>query len=246
MKLRDATVEDVPKIWALIELSFEGPQSDYVATSQRGFENYLYDVVKTPSLVNNVMLVADICEDFAGFVDLNLNVSGGAFLTRIGVAEKFRGQGIAERILRKVNKHYSVSGQWELDVMENNKPAIHLYRKLGLKIVTTKKWSGRLLSGDLSPKAARESLTAALDHRYRRYGFTKVSVGETEVGIVGRTVRCSSVTQLLDDRELNEIQSKFPGLDRAFVIANENDQNMDKHSEIFEIVRSHRMVGRIL
>src|SRR5699024_12549499 len=78
---------------------------------------------------------------------------------------------------------------------------------------------------------------------YALYGFTNTLLQNRSISIAGTAVRCYDTSSFLDDVFLNQVQEKYPKIDRAFIILDVANKELYSCAEAFEIVRSHRMVG---
>lgn len=237
-RIEIAKLEHVPEIWAIVRESFKGDQAPYVATSQVGFRLYLEDLIAESESRRNQILVAIIDGRVAAFVDITLNVNAPHFLTRVAVSSAFRGKGIAKKFMRQIGELWGEGNEWELDVLNTNLSAIKLYESMDFTTVSIRKWIGRSLT-PLPPLG----ITVVPDDKYLRYGFTKVEVDGNTLSIAGNAVRCHKVEQFQDMTLLSKVQERFPSLKEAFIIVDESNTKLDHFSDMFLIVRSHRMRG---
>lgn len=241
LQIELATQQHIDGIWRILESSFGGPQSQYVAVGQPGYKQYLHDLLSKKKTGTKMLIVGEIDGQIAGFADVTIDHKGSNFLTRIAVKPDYRGYGVARRMMHKIQQAYGVENRWELDVFHANTGARRLYESLGFQIISTALWLGRLLPAQ--PTAAGDDLLAQLDPSYVRYGFTNTHIQGYEVSVAGTAVRCRTTDIFLNDELLAEVQRQFPKIDRAFIVLNDSDDRLASLTNVFEIDQSHRMVG---
>lgn len=120
IKIREMMPEDVPAVAALERECFSEPWSENAYLSTLANENAVYLVAETESGE-----VAGIC----GLLD----ILGEGDISNVAVAEPFRRQKIAERMLAELLKRGKDRGitAFTLEVRASNEAAIRLYEKFG-------------------------------------------------------------------------------------------------------------------
>lgn len=120
IKIREMMPEDVPAAAALERGCFSEPWSENAYSSTLANENAVYLVAETESGE-----VAGIC----GLLD----ILGEGDISNVAVAEPFRRQKIAERMLTELLKRGKERGitAFTLEVRASNEAAIRLYEKFG-------------------------------------------------------------------------------------------------------------------
>jgi ribosomal-protein-alanine acetyltransferase len=128
VKIETATITLLDKFYEIEEQCF-----DQEAFTKRQISYLLTDY-------NTIALMAKTDSDIAGFiiaqVEVEENTEFGHIIT-INVAPKLRRQGIATKLLHKIENLLKQKGitQCRLEVREDNKHAIKLYQKLGYQTV---------------------------------------------------------------------------------------------------------------
>ena len=128
IKIEPATLTLLDKFYEIEEQCF-----DQEAFTKRQISYLLTDY-------NTIALMAKTDSDIAGFiiaqVEVEENTEFGHIIT-INVAPKLRRQGIATKLLHKIENLLKQKGitQCRLEVREDNKHAIKLYQKLGYQTV---------------------------------------------------------------------------------------------------------------
>ena len=128
VKIENATITLLDKYYEIEEQCF-----DQEAFTKSQISYLLTDY-------NTIALMAKTDSDIAGFiiaqVEVEENTEFGHIIT-INVAPKLRRQGIATKLLHKIENLLKQKGitQCRLEVREDNKHAIKLYQKLGYQTV---------------------------------------------------------------------------------------------------------------
>ncbi|MDI3331569.1 MAG: GNAT family N-acetyltransferase [Micrococcus sp.] len=238
-----ARAEDVDEIWAIIRTSFRGSHSPYIATGQSGYRSYLEEMLHDENESNRRIVVAKESGRVAAFADVTLNTASPNFLSRIAVAPLYRGRGLATRLMKEIQREIGTTSQWELDVLHSNSSAHRMYRALGFRTTSTKKWIGRLIPANDALDPETNSVHSAADQAYQRYGFTRVEIQDRLASIAGTAVRCHDPGDFLDNGFLAKVRDGFPRVDRAFIISDARDSRVPILPDMFEIARSDRMIG---
>lgn len=118
---------DIPSVVKLEQTCFEEPWSS------QSLESY----------VNNkdaVFLVSESNGEIAGYAGMYYVYPEG-YITNVAVFEKFRNQGIATQILKKIFEISEKEGvdRCSLEVRVSNQTAIHVYEKMGFQGVGERK-----------------------------------------------------------------------------------------------------------
>src|SRR5699024_10242051 len=125
--IQEAQPEHADEIWKIIQTSFVGAHSRYVATGQAGYRIYLEERLRAKRSNTKILVIARIDKHVAAFADVTLNHEGANFLTRIAVAQEFRGKGVVRQMMRRIDEVYKSDCHWELDVLSTNTGAIKMY-----------------------------------------------------------------------------------------------------------------------
>jgi predicted N-acetyltransferase YhbS len=233
---------DVDKIWSIICSSFRGPHSQYIATGQPGYRFYLEEMLRDKNENHRRIIVAKENDQVAAFADVTVNSSTPNFLNRIAVGVPFRGRGLATRLMREIQRDIDAHPEWELDVLHSNAGAHQMYRRLGFRTTSTKKWTGRLIANNLTRPKTTSNRSVA-DQAYERYGFTQVDFQGRFASVAGTAARCHIPEDFSDNNFLAQVQDRFPRVDRAFIISDARETRLSNLPETFEIARSDRMIG---
>ena len=128
VKIETATITLLNKLYEIEEQCF-----DQEAFSKRQISYLLTDY-------NSIALMAKTDNDIVGFiiaqVEVEENTEFGHIVT-INVAPNHRHKGTATKLLNEIENLLNQKGitQCRLEVREDNKPAIKLYKKLGYQTV---------------------------------------------------------------------------------------------------------------
>lgn len=120
-------LNDIPQVAELERQIFSMPWSEQSFAASLRSEDFLYLTVKIDGIL------AGYCGFFQSFDE--------ADVMNVAVREKFRGQGIAYRMLRELMELGRARGilRYTLEVRAGNEAALHLYEKLGFKSVGIRK-----------------------------------------------------------------------------------------------------------
>lgn len=136
LSIEDATAKDLGVLYRIETQCFKAE-----AFTKRQIEDFLTDY-------NSINLVARENGEITGFIICSLAVQRRSFsghIVTIDVIPDHRREGIAQRLLLKIEELLRKKGSNEIDleVRENNSPAIQLYEKLGYhKIGVLKNYYG--------------------------------------------------------------------------------------------------------
>lgn len=83
------------------------------------------------------LIIESYQEDICGLIVLYCNdfINKKAYISLVGVAAKYRNKGIAKTMMEKAIQVAASSGMKIIGIHSNNSIAIHLYKKLGFKII---------------------------------------------------------------------------------------------------------------
>lgn len=105
-------------------------------------DSWSYDLVRQDLLENKYTeyFVGAIDDEIVGFITI-MNVVGEIHINNIAVDEKFRNQGIGEKLLTYGMNYYPLKKimGFTLEVRVDNLPAIALYEKMGFVTVGIRK-----------------------------------------------------------------------------------------------------------
>lgn len=120
VKIRKMTAEDVPAAAALERICFSEPWSENVYLQTLANENALY------------LLAENEDGELAGICGL-LDILGEGDISNVAVAEPFRRQKVAERMMAELLRQGRERGitAFTLEVRASNEAAIRLYEKFG-------------------------------------------------------------------------------------------------------------------
>lgn len=253
MNIRDAVLQDLPAVQALIQASFADELRPYMTATQAGAASFLSVFVGHPHLYpERTYLVAE-AEDVGllGYAEYRLLEGQTGFLSYICVSPSARGQGVATRLMhRYLDLHPGVQ-RMQLDVFAQNAPALRLYCKLGFQADAETVWlrSPILPASPLAVPAdlRLENLPAALA-MHERYGFCELQGtfrgAPFKVGRIGAHVlRCFHAQNFSDTDFQCAMQSVLPELQEALLITSAASQPVQAVGQ--EINRSIRMTWHV-
>ncbi len=121
VKIRKMQPEDAEKVALLEAASFSMPWS-------------VKDFVHVAEDPDSLYLVAEVQDEIIGCCGVT-NISGDGDINNVMVAEAYRGQKIASRMMKELLLQGSMLGieNFTLEVRVSNVPAIRVYEKLGFK-----------------------------------------------------------------------------------------------------------------
>jgi RimJ/RimL family protein N-acetyltransferase len=214
---------DLPHVVAMLGSSFEPGLRPYMTYTQHGIMAFLeLHMLHPESFPDKVFFVSTDKNDQAiGYAEFRLNTAKVGFLSYVCVAEHSRGLGIATSLI----EHFIFSRQFlerlELDVFENNSPALRLYQKLGFERHEQKTWLQRPLPPPSAPLAIPQFHTSTATHA--AYGFGELPVNwrghEVRLGRIGTSVlRCYDLESFSDDDLLASARATIPSLREVLTI----------------------------
>jgi GNAT superfamily N-acetyltransferase len=219
---------DLPYVVAIICGSFKPSLRPYMTYTQHGIMAFLeLHLLHPESFPDRFFFVsADDDDQAIGFAEFRMNTPKVSFLSYVCVADHFRGLGVATSLIDHfVLSHQSLE-RLELDVFDDNFPALRLYHKLGFVRQEQKTW----LKRPLPPPSAPFSIP--LFHRstatYAAYGFCEFPVEwrghDIRLGRIGANVlRCFDITSFSDNDLLASAKATIPSLTEALTILTISD-----------------------
>jgi ribosomal-protein-alanine N-acetyltransferase len=121
---------DIPAVLVIEGLSFSNPWSDATFRGE----------VQNKGISFPVVIVHEPDQRMAGYI-IYWQIRDEVQITNIALHPDFRGRGIGETVLTVILKEVRGKGATfvTLEVRSSNTPAISLYRKLGFKVLGTRK-----------------------------------------------------------------------------------------------------------
>lgn len=227
LQIRLMQVADAEAVATLVRQSFAAPLHPFLVYCQPGLDAYLRVVLLHPALFpHHCLLVAEEREAVVGFAEFRRLDEGRALLSYIAVDPDGRGRGIASRLMSVyVTSLGRGQERLELDVFQDNVPALKLYERLGFEPVSESAWIVRELpttvgGGDPVELADAHGSLAALT----AYGFCRLPVRHSgrvlDAGLVSREVlRVPDRPSFHDDDLLGAMARVMPELRRTLLIA---------------------------
>lgn len=223
--VRDMVHSDARLVSSLILHSFDAALRPFMTYTQHGLEAFLSVHTKFPGAdpERRLLVATDRSspDGVLGYAEFRIVRDNVGFLSYICVAEPARGRGIARALIRSFLDEHSELSELELDVFQDNAPALSFYQKLGFRPVSSVAWVTRSMPHPAGT-APIQSLPAALAS-LRTYGFCELKViNETatiKVGLIGqKVVRCFSAEVFDNDDLLRRVRGHFPGTETALAI----------------------------
>lgn len=121
---------DIPAVLVIEGLSFSNPWSDATFRGE----------VQNKGISFPVVIVHEPDQKVVGYI-IYWQIRDEVQITNLAVHPDFRGRGIGETVLAVILKEVGGKGATfvTLEVRSSNTPAVSLYRKLGFKILGTRK-----------------------------------------------------------------------------------------------------------
>ena len=121
---------DIPAVLVIEGLSFSNPWSDATFRGE----------VQNKGISFPVVIVHEPDQRVAGYI-IYWQIRDEVQITNIALHPDFRGRGIGETVLTVILKEVRAKGATfvTLEVRSSNTPAVSLYRKLGFKVLGTRK-----------------------------------------------------------------------------------------------------------
>jgi ribosomal-protein-alanine N-acetyltransferase len=121
---------DIPAVLVIEGLSFSNPWSDATFRGE----------VQNKGISFPVVIVHEPDQKVVGYI-IYWQIRDEVQITNLAVHPDFRGRGIGETVLAVILKEVRAKGATfvTLEVRSSNTPAVSLYRKLGFKILGTRK-----------------------------------------------------------------------------------------------------------
>ncbi|MDE8668153.1 N-acetyltransferase [Pseudarthrobacter sp. H3Y2-7] len=223
--IRALTKTDLPAVSDLIHASFGAALRPFMTYTQHGIGAFLSVHVQYPGSDPGRYLLVAVDEakqqDVVGFAEFRIIGGNVGFLSYVCITESARGRGIARAFLESFVEDRPELDQLQLDVFQDNAPAVSLYRKLGFTPTSTVAWVSRSMPAPVGAARIRTLPTALAN--LSTYGFCEMEVmnetSVTRIGLVGQTVlRCFSAQAFDDDALLSSLRRHFPLVETALVI----------------------------
>ena len=121
---------DIPAVLVIEGLSFSNPWSDATFRGE----------VQNKGISFPVVIVHEPDQKVVGYI-IYWQIRDEVQITNLAVHPDFRGRGIGETVLAVILKEVRAKGATfvTLEVRSSNTPAVSLYRKLGFKVLGTRK-----------------------------------------------------------------------------------------------------------
>lgn len=223
--VRDMIEGDAPLVSRLILRSFDTALRPYMTYTQHGVGTFLSVHTKYPEAdpERRLLVATDQSSPhgLVGYAEFRSGKDNVGFLSYICVAESARGRGVASALVRSFFHERPQLRELQLDVFQDNAPALSFYQKLGFRPISSVTWVTRPMPRSVG--AVRiQSLPVAIAS-LRAYGFCELEVingtASTKVGLIGqKVVRCFSVEAFDDDELLCGLRGHFPGADTVLAI----------------------------
>lgn len=220
---------DLPRVVAMLKTSFDSRVTPYMTYAQSGAGAFLEVPLLYPqSFVDRFFTVSTNDRDEAiGFAEFRMMAPGTGFLSYICVDHDFRGLGVASSLIEAfVNSRQSLE-ELELDVFDNNLPALRLYEKFGFARGGQKAWLSRCLPSPSVPLSISQPHAAAAI--FATYGFCETTAEwrsiEVRLGRIGTDVlRCFNIESFSDNALLASARATFPSPTVALIITSARDK----------------------
>lgn len=244
MTVRAMRESDAVETSVLLAGSFPTEMAAFLPYAQAGAAQFLIDQLADGDPAKQ-FLVFDHGGRVAGFAEYRFDsASPMAFLAYVCVADWARRQGIAKALLEhflSANNHLE---RLELDVFQENLPALRLYAGLGFTTLRQTAWFRRGLPESSVPLDIPE--IAAMQATHARYGFSQcefLASGEVRrAGRIGESVlRCYDERMFADDTLLASLRATFPSMTAAVLVGLPPDQG-GLPGDVSVVVRAFRMV----
>lgn len=223
--VRDMIEADAPLVSHLILRSFDAALRPYMAYTQHGIGAFLSVHTKYPEADpgRHLLVATDQSNPHGvvGYAEFRIGKDNVGFLSYICVAESARGRGVASALVRSFVHKRPQLLELQLDVFQDNAPAVSFYQKLGFRTISSVTWVTRPMPDSFG--AARILSLPAAVASLRTYGFCELEVvngvAPTKVGLIGqKVVRCFSIEAFDDDELLCGLRGHFPGADTVLAI----------------------------
>lgn len=222
MIIRPSIAGDMDSVGTLVRASFAERLHRFMTYAQPGIAAFLRAIVEQPNLFpdHHLLTCTDAAGAVTGFAEFRIDGTT-AFLSYICVAPTARRAGLATRMIEAFLDQHPGLARLELDVFEDNVPALLMYERMGFSGTARSLW----LTHDLPAAAGaiRAVNPAAAIAAFARYGFCEMPVRrngqEHRLGRIGlHTLRCFSGADFDDEALLAAARNLLPDLDAALLI----------------------------
>lgn len=223
--VRDMIEADAPLVSSLILLSFDTALRPFMTYTQHGVGAFLSVHTKYPEADpgRRLLVATDQSNPHGvlGYAEFRIGEDNVGFLSYICVAESARGRGVASALVRSFIHERPQLLELQLDVFQDNAPALSFYQKLGFRRISSVTWVTRPMPCSVGTARIQSLPTAVAS--LRTYGFCELEVingtAPTKVGLIGqKVVRCFSVEAFDNDELLCGLRGHFPGADTVLAI----------------------------
>ena len=223
MIVRASTTADMSEVAALVRASFADRLHPFMTYTQSGIAAFLSAITDYPLLFPDYRLLT--CTDTAGIVVgfAEFRVDGEtALLSYICVSPAARRTGVARRMIAVFLSQCPDLARLDLDVFEDNEPAVRLYESMGFVGTSQTLWLARPLPPPTAGAIHSVNPAAGLA-AFERYGFCEMPVQRNgrlhRLGRIGRrTLRCFVAEDFGDEALLAAVRHLLPELDTALLI----------------------------
>jgi len=222
MIIRPSTAADMDSVGTLVRASFAERLHRFMTYAQPGIAAFLRAMVEQPKLFpgHHLLTCMDAAGTVTGFAEFRIEGTT-AFLSYICVAPTLRRAGLATRMIETFLDRHSGLALLELDVFDDNEPALRMYERMGFAGTARSLWLARDLPAGAG--AVRAANPAGVIAAFARYGFCEMPVRrddqEHRLGRIGAHVlRCFSATDFDDEVLLAAVRNLLPELDTALLI----------------------------
>jgi ribosomal protein S18 acetylase RimI-like enzyme len=222
MIIRPSIAEDMGSVGTLVRASFTERLHRFMTYAQPGIAAFLRAIVEQPKLFpdHHLLTCTDPAGTVTGFAEFRIDGTT-ALLSYICIAPTLRRAGLATRMIEAFLDRHSGLARLELDVFEDNEPALRLYERMGFAGAARSLWLARDLPA--AAGAVRAVNPAGAIVAFARYGFCEMPVRwdgqEHRLGRIGaHTLRCFSAADFDDEVLLAAVRNLLPKLDTALLI----------------------------
>jgi RimJ/RimL family protein N-acetyltransferase len=223
MIVRASVTADMDDVAALVRASFPDRLHPFMTYAQSGIATFLSAIAEQPLLFpgHRLLTCTDPAGIMAGFAEFRID-GETALLSYICVTPAARRTGAATRMIAHFLSQNPNLTRLDLDVFEDNEPAVRFYEKMGFVSAARSLWLTRRLPVPADGVAQAINPAGALA-AFARYGFCEMPVQHNgcqhRLGRIGsRTLRCFAADDFDDEVLLAAVRHLLPDLDTALLI----------------------------
>lgn len=223
MIIRGMTPGDLPEVGVMLAECFPVSLVRYLTYAQHGVSAFLEMQLTHQHLSpGSFYRVAVDAQDRAvAFAEFKMVAPRTGFLSYLCVDRHARGKGVATSLMREFVDHRDLE-RVDLDVFEDNAPAVRLYTKLGFVEQGQNVWLRRPLPAPTIPLSLFDFPSSAA--AYAAYGFCELRPQSANpalrLGRIGsRVLRCFDVSSFNDDSLLSRAKATLPDLTEVLFVA---------------------------